>query len=143
MLLPQVAPFLAKFVFLFRFPSRELIFCENVFGTRAVYAYADLVFPGDIFSVMSPAGKKTVNQFFPIKSIPINIPIGFVFNQTNIKATFARGSGTSAFKKRAEKKIKFSCIILPSNSEAFLPNETLCVTGFATNLYLNMRVFGK
>lgn len=140
---PTIAPFIAKFIAFFRFPVRELVFCQTIFGQLAVYAQSDLALVGDIFFNTTESKTVIQNQFLKLKEIPINIPVSFVFNSDNSKPSFARGSGETAFKKKVEKKTKLLCVILPSKKSIFLPNKTYCVLGGGTNFYLNTVVAGK
>lgn len=139
---PTYSPVVIEHMQQLLYPYRELMLGRDFFGRYSTYTNSSVAYPGFILWPLKSL-KKVCNQFFYLKNVPINLLVSFVFNNVNTKTTFARSSGSRAYKRRLEKKTKLLCVDLPSKAQILLPFNTLCVTGPSYNFFVNSAIEGK
>ena len=80
---------------------------------------------------------KYIGQFLPLKLIPLNFPISFLYNTSNTNSSYIRSSGSTGYRKNILKKTKLIHILLPSNILKLYPVSTLALFSKNNDLFKN------
>ena len=124
-------------------PLKEFFFAKNIFNHVKLFPFTYGIYPGFKLYPTEKYLTKFSRQIICLNSIPLNSAISFVFNFKNLKMTFAKSSGSTAFRKKNIKKTKLVYVELASGCLIALSNYTLCVLAPTVNLKLNKNVLGK
>ncbi len=126
-------------------PLKEFMWGKNIFNQIFFFLNTNYVYPGfKLFDVQTLLSTRytLLNQLLPLKLVPINLPISYIFNETNISMTYSKSSGSTSWKKKLHKKKKLVYIELPSTKLKTFPHYTYCVFGENKNLFVNKIVEG-
>lgn len=78
--------------------------------------------------------KNLVGQIVPLKWVPINMFISFVFNNSNNKASYIKSSGAKGIRKKLNRKDKLVNILLPSGIIKIFSTHTFSIFSLTLNL---------
>lgn len=81
--------------------------------------------------------RKFVGQTVPLLWVPINMPVSYIYNSNNIKATYIKSSGVVGVRKRFDKHTKLINILLPSGQIKVFSILTYSI--FSSILNLNIK----
>jgi hypothetical protein len=124
-------------------PLKEFFFAKNIFNHIKLFPFTYGIYPGFKLFSNEKSLTKFSRQILCLNSIPLNSAISFVFDSKNLKMTFAKSSGSTAFRKQNIKKTKLIYVQLASGGLVALKNFTLCVLAPTINLKLNKNILGK
>lgn len=141
----KIAPFVAFAYGSTNYPLKEYAWCKTLFNQIIAVVHTELTHPGFKFyplNYLLLTEHPHANQIIPLRYVPINYIVSFVFNKNNNCMTYAKSSGANAIKKKHIKKVKLTYIELPSGQLKLLPITTYCVLAPNKNLLLNKIIEG-
>lgn len=120
-------------------PIKEFAYGRNMFNQLQFFLFTEYMFPGfklyDIKHLML-LKYSFINQLLPLIYIPLNSTISYVFNNNNNKMSYAKSSGSNAFKRKLLKKTKLCYVEMPSKKLKLLPLYAYCVFAGTKNHFL-------
>ena len=126
-------------------PIKEFAYGRNIFNQLQFFLFTEYMFPGfklyDIKHLML-LKYSFINQLLPLTYIPLNSTISYVFNNNNNKMSYAKSSGSNAFKRKLLKKTKLCYVEMPSKKLKLLPLYAYCVFAGTKNHFFNKFVEG-
>ena len=126
-------------------PIKEFAYGKNIFNQLQFFLFTEHMFPG--FKLYNTKQLFTlkhsfINQLLPLWAIPINSIICYVFNGFNNKMTYAKSSGSNAYKRKLVKKTKLCYVELPSRITKLLPLYSYCVFSSNKNYFYDKFIEG-
>lgn len=128
-----------------KFPLVEFVWARSNFNQIALFLQSEVSYPGFVFYPLAYIirdYKAFGNQLLPLKYIPINFLISYIFNKKNINMIYSKSSGSNSIKKKHLKKNKLTYVELPSKVLKLFSINTFAVTTTTRNLLLNKIVEG-
>lgn len=142
---PKLTPFFFSDFGLHKNRIKEFGLVKNLFNQLNIYLTTVVHYPGFIlynYKNIILKNKFLYGQFVPVKLIPLNFIICFIFNNTNQYAAFSKSSGCNSVKKKIHKKLKLTYIQLPSKKTLVINSYAFCIFSENNNFYLNKIVEG-
>lgn len=141
----QLVPFIITNFFFKKQPFNQYAMVKNLFNQETLMLNSALCYPGFIYypSIFVIREKQNfINQYVPLRIIPINMTISFIFNPKNNYITYAKSSGSNAIKRKHLKKTKLTYIQLPSQQLKLFPTATTALFSPRINLLLHKLIEG-
>lgn len=123
----------------------EYATAKNLFNQLNLFLHTEALYPGFILFNLKNLYLNNYTlaaQYLPLRLIPINTTIIFIFNKFNQYAAFAKSSGCNAIREKIDKKYKLIYISLPSKKKTILHYNIYCVFSKHYNKFFNKIVEG-
>ncbi len=126
-------------------PIKEFAYGRNIFNQIQLFLFSEYMFPGfKLYDIKHLESLKYsfINQLLPLVYVPLNSTVSYVFNNNNNKMSYAKSSGSNAFKRKLLKKTKLCYVEMPSKKLKLLPLYAYCVFSCTKNHFYDKIVEG-
>jgi hypothetical protein len=121
-----------------KFPLRELVLAESIYGCKKLFINVDHYYPGCFLnSSFCFLDDLRLGQMCDMFSIPYGGVVCQIYNVFTTRIVYIKSSGAKAIKDRDKNKGKLIGLMMPSGILKFFSLNVICYYSSVINLYLN------